>query len=61
MKKVLLKDIVIPAGTIFGEAALKVAREPGTALECSIGLTKDTLGHFTYEVHGSLGEWFADA
>jgi len=60
MKKVLLKDIVIPAGTIFDDAPSKTERADGCYVDCVVGLTKNTAGTFTYEVSDELVEWFAD-
>ena len=61
MRKVLLKDIVIPAGTIFTDAPARTERADGCYVEHVLGLTKDTAGFLTYEVSADLGEWFADA
>jgi hypothetical protein len=60
MKLVLLKDVVIPAGTIFDDAPIKTERAEGCFVDCVIGLTKDTAGTFTYEVSNELNEWFAE-
>lgn len=61
MKKVLLKDIVIPAGTIFDDAPTKTSRTYGCYVESIVGLTRNTAGSFIYEVSDELNEWFADA
>jgi len=59
MKKVLLKDIVIPAGTVFYDAPIRTERTPGCHIDAVIGLTNNTSGVITYEVSDELGEWFA--
>lgn len=60
MKKVLLKDIVIPAGTVFYDTPTKREFSKGCFVEAVVGLTKDTAGMFSYEVSADLGEWFTD-
>jgi hypothetical protein len=60
MKKVLLKDIVIPAGTVFDDTPRKREYGEGCYVEAVIGLTKDTAGHITYETSDDLKEWFAE-
>jgi len=60
-KKVLLKDIVIPAGTVFTTAPEKIQMNPGEHVECIVGLTKNTAGSLIYQISDELGEWFADA
>jgi hypothetical protein len=57
MKHVLMKDIVIPAGTIFDDAPLRTVRAPGAYMQTVIGLTRDTAGTFEYEVMDD-NEWF---
>lgn len=64
MKKKLLKDLVIPAGTIFTEAPRKTARKcPGFG-ETIFGLTDDSFGSVVYDIEGDdaekLKEWFGD-
>lgn len=63
MEKVLLKDIVIPAGTIFRDAPNKTSRSSGYG-EAIIGLTNDTCGSFIYDIEGDdaeeLKKWFVD-
>lgn len=63
MKKVLIKDIVIPAGTIFTDAPSKIEL-CGDFGEATIGLTKDTCGRIIYPIVGDdeelLKEWFVD-
>jgi hypothetical protein len=58
-KRVLLKDIVIPAGTVFDDAPVRTDRSAGCYVETVIGLTPNTAGFLTYQVSDDLGEWFA--
>ena len=64
MKKVLIKDIIIPAGTIFIDAPTKIETCEDVFGECVIGLTKDSYGTFVYDIDGDdkekLKEWFRD-
>jgi hypothetical protein len=63
MKKVLLKDLVIPTGTVFNTAPSKTERDPDYFVEAIIGLTKNTFGTVTYEIeedNEELKQWFAD-
>lgn len=67
MKKVLLKDIVIPAGTVLSDAPSRTERSDGIFAECVIGLSKNSFGTFTYEVNPEdkedqeiLKEYFTD-
>ena len=48
MKKRLLKDIVIPEGTIFEKAPVKTIRYGSGHFSCVLELTKDISGDFTY-------------
>lgn len=61
--KVLLKDIVIPAGTVFRSAPQKTERDSSFG-EAVIGLTNDSFGTVTYSIEGDdeekLKEWFAE-
>lgn len=50
----LLKDLVIPAGTIFTPAAAKVERSEGN-YEHILGISKDTSGSVVYYI-GNPGE-----
>jgi len=62
MRKILLKDIVIPAGTIFEEAPLKSVRSEGH-IGTVIGLTKDSFGDLTYyfdKDDPELDKWFGE-
>jgi hypothetical protein len=45
--KILIKDIVIPAGTVFSQAPSKTTRDD-THYDCVIGLSDNTHGIFTY-------------
>lgn len=60
MKKVLLKDIIIPAGTVFDDAPYKCEYSKKCYVEAVIGLTKDTSGYITYQTSDDLKEWFAE-
>lgn len=60
MKKVLLKDIVIPAGTVFSSSPCQRTYANDCFVETTIGLTKNTYGNVTYEVSDEVAEWFAD-
>jgi hypothetical protein len=61
MKKILLRDIIIPAGTVFTDAPVRSDRTPGEFVDCVIGLTKNTCGNFTYESNSDeLDDWFSD-
>ena len=58
---VLLKDLVIPAGTVFSTAANKVERFGEGHVETTIGLTDNSSGDVTYYVGDDkeeLKEWF---
>ena len=63
MKKVLLKDIVIKAGTVFDTAPAKTEVDD-THFDCVIGLSTNTHGTFTYcidpDFPGELDEYFTD-
>jgi len=61
-KKILLKDIVIPKGTILETAPREVARFGNDHYECVIGLSTNTCGFFTYCIDEpeELSEWFED-
>ncbi len=61
VKKVLLKDIVIPAGTVFTAAPSKIQMNPDEHVECILGLTKNTAGSLIYQISDELDEWFAEA
>ena len=62
MSKVLLKDIVIPAGTVFDAAPHRTERDD-THYDCTIGLSDNTHGTLTYCIDpdfDELGEYFTD-
>lgn len=55
MKKVLLKDITIPAGTVFVDAPTVIKLSKG------FGLADNSFGSFVYDMEGDhLKEWFRD-
>lgn len=63
MKKILKKDLVIPAGTIFDEAPTKTERVGDGHIQAVIGITKDSCGYVEYfvgEDEEALKEWFGD-
>ena len=64
MQKILLKDIVIPAGTLFSPAPVKVSRTDDEFFSCTIGLSANTAGDFTYGIDpdylSELDEYFGD-
>ena len=63
MKKVLLKDLVIPQGTVFNEAPIITERVGGGHFEATFGLSKDSFGSIEYafdEPDNELNEWFTD-
>lgn len=58
-KIVLLKDVVIPAGTILSTAPTKTERYGSNHYEAIVGLTKDSSGTFTYCIDDEkLADWF---
>lgn len=63
MKKVLLKDIIIKAGTVFDTAPSKTTRDD-SHFDCTVGLSKNTCGTFTYCIDPDfpleLDKYFAD-
>jgi hypothetical protein len=62
-KKVLLRDIVIPAGTVFDTAPSKTTRDD-SHYDCVVGLSNNTSGVFTYGIDddfpGELDQYFTD-
>lgn len=63
MKKRLKKDIVIPAGSIFDEAPLRIEYNEGCYSHV-VGLTPNSHGDIVYcidEADKDLSEWFEDA
>ena len=68
MKKVLIRDLVIPAGTVFDTAPTSTTRADDCFVEAVIGLTKNTYGTVTYCVNDDdfpkdmkkLKKWFRD-
>ena len=63
MKKILLKDIVIPRGTIFDTSPISTQRIENGHIDCNIGLTDNSCGSFEYFFDKDdleLAEWFED-
>lgn len=69
MRYRLKRDIVIPAGTVFGQAPVRTERvvsdEPyDGSIETIIGLTRDSFGSLVYSLdpadREALGEWFEE-
>ena len=62
MKKVLIKDIVIPAGTVFTSAPFKTERVGDDHLIATVGLSKDSCGSIEYCLDGmdNEEEYFVD-
>lgn len=64
MKATLLKDIVIPAGTVFTAAPTKTERTEGEHVEHLIGLSDNSYGSLVYSIGkteneiNELSEWF---
>jgi len=63
MKKVLMQDISIPAGTVFDTAPQKTTRD-NTHYDCVIGLSDNTHGTLTYcidpDYPNELADFFRD-
>ena len=62
-KKVLKRDIVIKAGTVFDEAPNFTERTIPGHYMTTVGLTKDSSGDFDYFIDPNdpeLEDWFAD-
>ena len=63
IRKRLLKDIVIPKGTIFYKAPGNTIRTGDGHISHLFGLTKDTTGEVTYLIDPAdtkLNEYFED-
>lgn len=63
MEKVLIKDLVIPAGTVFRDAPVKTERHSKGCVQATIGLSDNTSGDVTYWIDDDqeeLREWFRD-
>ncbi len=62
-KKVLLKDLVIPKGTIFNKAPEQESHGEDS-FQADFGLSKNTFGAITYCVDTDfieeLDDWFTD-
>lgn len=59
-EKILLKDILIPAGTIFSEAPTNIQLDAREFVETTIGLTKNTAGFFVYQISEESEELFKE-
>lgn len=64
IKKVLLKDIIIPKGTVLIGGPIKTERYGNDHFSCVIGLSKNTSGYFEYCIDsdylGEVEEYFTD-
>lgn len=64
MSKVLLKDIVIPKGTVFSVAPRKTERVGDAHFGADFGLSKNTSGYIEYclddDFAEEVDEWFTD-
>ncbi len=63
MRKILLKDLIIPKGTVFIDAAVKTERLSSGCMEATIGLPPNTFGTISYwcdEDENELAKWFVD-
>lgn len=60
MRKVLLREIIIPAGTVFEDAPSRIQYAEGCYVTATIGLSENTAGNITYEVSDEVAEWFTD-
>ncbi len=68
MRKVLIKDLIIPKGTVFDTAPTKTVRYGDEHIQAVFGLTKDTFGTVEYCFDNCiserqkevLNEYFAD-
>jgi len=61
MKVVLIKDLVIPAGTVFDKAPFKTERPGDGCVQAIIGLTDNTSGSIEYWLDNDeeqMREWF---
>jgi len=53
-KVVLLKDIIIPKGTVLSTAPYNTTRISDDHYDCTIGLSDNTCGYFEYCVDEDL-------
>ena len=63
VKKVLLKDIVIPAGTVFSKSPESSHINSDDFVSCVIGLSNNTFGELHYDISDDkdeLSKYFAD-
>ena len=60
LRKVLKKDIVIPAGTVFERIDGRKSDYISNCFACGIGLSDDTCGEFIYGIEDCLemNDWF---
>ena len=59
----LLRDIVIPAGSLFNDIEGHVITHGAGMYRSLIGLTKDTFGDVIYSIDKgdpNIGEWFEE-
>jgi len=56
MKKVLIKDLVIPKGTVFMSAPKHTLQLAAVTVEAIFGLTKDTYGNVFYHFKEGLNK-----
>jgi len=62
-KKVLLKDIVIKAGTVFESIDGRTSNYVDGNYSCTLGLTKDSYGELIYSFDTNdkdASDWFED-
>lgn len=63
VRKVLLKDIIIPKGTVFQRSPVRTDRHGADHFDCVIGLSQNTVGYFEYCIDADpieMGEYFAN-
>jgi len=63
MDKILKKDIVIPAGTVFSRSARTTTRCGDNFYMCVLGLSQNTSGSFEYCIDDDLevlNDYFED-
>uniref|UniRef100_A0A6M3JVB7 Uncharacterized protein n=1 Tax=viral metagenome TaxID=1070528 RepID=A0A6M3JVB7_9ZZZZ len=60
--KVLLKDLIIPKGTVFTQAPDKIEHYGDGHFEAVFGLSKDSYGTIYYNIdnENELSDWFTD-
>lgn len=60
LQKVLIKDIVIPAGTVFSKSPIKTIRSGDNHFSCCVGLSINTCGFFEYYIGEDDSEQLAE-